>query len=479
MVPSTTGEVRKAYGWDRARLSIAVPTAIGMAIAIVCVVIAVLSAAQRADEVALDTERQLFTRALNNHGERVLREVEGIATSEAGVRNIRIQFDPDWVQARVGQRLQTLFDQNFVFVVDPVDQFLYARIGDRSVDPHWIGSIRSDIDPVLDLLRGRAGDQADAIVVAGAAGTLRGRQNHRAARLQTFLGQPAVVAAVVVAARSDTASYVDTNAPAVLGVKFIDEEVLTDIASRLQLPGLHNADTQSAVPDEYVFELTDKQGGTVGRFAWTPKRPGAEIVSSVIPFMAIVVAGFALLVSLMLRHIRRTAATIAAGESRLRHLALHDALCGLPNRISFGERLEATIEAVRKDGPPAAVLYIDLDHFKDVNDTLGHPIGDELIRNVTRRLTGALRNDDLVARIGGDEFAVITSTDCDHATLQTIADRLIVTLCTPYSINTHTVSIGASIGIALLNEQTGGAADVMRHADLALYRAKNEGRNRA
>ena len=105
---------------------------------------------------------------------------------------------------------------------------------------------------------------------------------------------------------------------------------------------------------------------------------------------------------------RRTAATIAAGESRLRHLALHDPLCGLPNRIFFGERLEAMIENVRKGGPPAAVFYIDLDHFKDVNDTLGHPVGDELIRSVTQRLTRTVRGDDLVARLGGDEFAVIT-----------------------------------------------------------------------
>jgi diguanylate cyclase (GGDEF)-like protein len=176
---------------------------------------------------------------------------------------------------------------------------------------------------------------------------------------------------------------------------------------------------------------------------------------------------------------RRTAATIAAGESRLRHLALHDPLCGLPNRIFFGERLEAMIEKVRQGGPTAAVFYIDLDHFKDVNDTLGHPVGDELIRSVTQRLARTLRGDDLVARLGGDEFAVITSGGFDHTTLQTIATRMIATICAPYSIANQTIVIGASIGIAVIDENVRGAADVMRHADLALYRAKNEGRNRA
>jgi len=99
----------------------------------------------------------------------------------------------------------------------------------------------------------------------------------------------------------------------------------------------------------------------------------ANIVHSVAPFIAIALAAFALLVGLVLGHMRRTAATIAAGETRLRHLALHDPLCGLPNRIFFGERLEAIIAKVRQGGPSAAVFYIDLDHFKDVNDTLAIP----------------------------------------------------------------------------------------------------------
>ena len=125
------------------------------------------------------------------------------------------------------------------------------------------------------------------------------------------------------------------------------------------------------------------------------------------------------------------------------------------------------------------MFYIDLDHFKDVNDTLGHPIGDELIRNVTLRLSHIMRGDDLVARLGGDEFAVITAASSDHAALQEIAGRMIATLCAPYSISGHTIVIGASIGIAVIDQRAGGAADIMRYADMALYRAKNEGRNRA
>jgi diguanylate cyclase (GGDEF)-like protein len=454
------------------RPSVVVPMGIIVVVAIVCVVVAALTSAQRADSVALDNERALFTRALTNQGERVLREISAVATSEAAYRRIRLNFDSDWVQIAVGLRLQSFFDHDFVFVTDPSDHLRYASLGRRSVDPNWFNSVQSELRPVLDVMRGNP-DPGGAVTIDAT-----GLGNHRAARLQSFLGRPAVVAAVAVANDHEAPANAD-DAPVILSVKFIDDDVLKEIASGLRLSNLHDAAERAPDPGDYVFDLTDKEGQSLARFAWTPKQPGAEILNSVAPFISIALGGFVLLAGLVLRHMRRTAATIAAGETRLRHLALHDPLCGLPNRIFFSERLEAMIEAVKGGAPPTAIFYIDLDHFKDVNDTLGHPIGDELIRSVTQRLTQTLRGDDLVARLGGDEFAVITSAGHDQATLETIGSRIIASLCAPYSINNQTIVIGASIGVALINQHVGAVSDVMRHADMALYRAKNEGRNRA
>src|SRR6185312_12830136 len=143
------------------------------------------------------------------------------------------------------------------------------------------------------------------------------------------------------------------------------------------------------------------------------------------------------------------------------------------------ERLEAVIDEVRAGSSPAALFYIDLDHFKDVNDTLGHHVGDELIRNVTLRLSHTLRGGDLVARLGGDEFAIISSIGDERDKMLTMAQRIIAALCTPYAINKQNIVIGASIGIAVIDDKCGTAADIMRYADMALYRAKSEGRNRA
>ena len=158
---SDIGEARRQVGWSHLRLSVVVPIGVIVAVAIVCVVVAVLSSAQRADEVALDTERQLFTRALANHGQRVLREIESVATSEAAYRRIRVNFDPEWVQIHVGSRLQSFFDHDFVFIADAADRFLYASLGHRSVDPNWFNSIQPDVQHVLDLVRGRGQPEAD------------------------------------------------------------------------------------------------------------------------------------------------------------------------------------------------------------------------------------------------------------------------------------------------------------------------------
>ncbi|MBV9524084.1 MAG: EAL domain-containing protein [Alphaproteobacteria bacterium] len=263
-------------------------------------------------------------------------------------------------------------------------------------------------------------------------------------------------------------------------MSYLDGPFLAETAERLELADLRLlAPTSTTTGSENIFTLIDPDGRLIGQFAWTPKRPGAAIVRNVRPFLGAAFGCLALLAAFVMRYMRRMAATIAAGESQLRHLAMHDPLSGLPNRAYFGERLASIIEEVRKKESRAAVLSIDLDRFKDVNDTLGHLVGDALIRAVAQRLSRIVRADDLVARLGGDEFAVIVASVQDLAALQSLAERIIETLRTPYAIMGHTIAVGASVGIALVERSSGEVADIMRCSDVALYRAKNDGRNRA
>ena len=456
-------------------MSVVVPIGVIVAVAIVCIVVAVLSSAQRADEVAIEHENQLLSGALANYGTRVLREIDSVASSQSATQNIRRKFDPLWADERAGVWLAAYFKHDYILVFDGQDNPVYSLIGQHAADTAWFARARPELIELLGFMRGRAPVMSGAISIGQSGTAETGARNHAVA-LRSILGQPAAIAAVAVGADDGLA---DTAAPIMLSVKFINADVLASIATQLGLANLRAVDDDAVPPGDFVYKLTAPNGERIAQFAWTPKQPGAEIVQSVVPFIAVALAGFALLAAFVLRYMRRTAVAIAAGETRLRHLAMHDPLCGLPNRIFFGERLEAVIDEVHSSKSPAAVLYIDLDHFKDVNDTLGHPVGDELIRNVTLRLSSTLRGGDLVARLGGDEFAVISAIGNDTTKTMVLAQRIITAICAPYNIGGHNIVIGASIGIALIDRDCGGAADIMRYADMALYRAKNEGRNRA
>jgi diguanylate cyclase (GGDEF)-like protein len=460
--------------WDRVRVNLVVPIGIIVAVAIVCIVLAVLTAAQRADEVSFNREQQLIRQAITNNGERALRQVESAAGTTRATEEIRNTYDPKWMQRRVAW-LRTYYKHDVIVLIDGSDQILSTDF--LGAPEASSADVRANIAQVLDLLRGRASAlPSHALAVMPTQDPLH--PGRATALIQHFQNRPAIVVAVAIGSDADLRSG-NAGAPIVVSAKFIDEAMLREIGGDLQISDLHEIRSSSRAGREQNIELTDLDGNRIARFAWKPTTPGRQIITSISPFIAVALAGFALLVGQVMRYMRRTAEAIAAGESRLRHLALHDPVCGLPNRIFFGDRLETVIDEVRAGGPTAAVFYIDLDHFKDVNDTLGHPIGDALILNVTRRLSHIMRDKDLVARLGGDEFAIITTCDSDAESLQAIAGRIIAAVCAPYSINGHSIFIGASIGIAAIDRRARDAADILRYADMALYRAKNEGRNRA
>jgi diguanylate cyclase (GGDEF)-like protein len=163
--------------------------------------------------------------------------------------------------------------------------------------------------------------------------------------------------------------------------------------------------------------------------------------------------------------------------AKMSHMAHHDALTGLPNRVLFHAKLcEAVARSAR--GDCSALLYLDLDHFKAVNDTLNHPIGDALLREVTSRLLHYVRETDSVARLGGDEFAIVQSSFDQPRESTALARRLVEVLGEPYEIDGYEVVIGASIGIAIIPGDGLDPDELLKNADLALYRAKGEGRGR-
>jgi len=162
-------------------------------------------------------------------------------------------------------------------------------------------------------------------------------------------------------------------------------------------------------------------------------------------------------------------------EQRLEHMAHHDALTNLPNRLRLRQAMENELARVQR-GESVAVLCLDLDHFKSVNDTLGHPVGDRLLEAVAERLRQNVRDVDIVARVGGDEFAIVQVAAEQPRGAIILADRLIETLAKPFDLDGHQVVIGTSIGIALAPLDGLDTDQLIKNADMALYRAKADGR---
>jgi diguanylate cyclase (GGDEF)-like protein len=178
------------------------------------------------------------------------------------------------------------------------------------------------------------------------------------------------------------------------------------------------------------------------------------------------------LINLLNRHVR----LLGKAHQELHYLAHHDSLTGLANRALFRKQLEQALASLQPQGSLVALLYLDLDHFKYVNDTFGHEAGDTLLMNVAGRLRSCISAPDTVARLGGDEFAVVhfadTPDDCEA-----VAARISDAVSSPYDLDGHEIVIGTSIGIALASDRCVSPSQLLKHADMALYRAKAEGRS--
>jgi len=198
-----------------------------------------------------------------------------------------------------------------------------------------------------------------------------------------------------------------------------------------------------------------------------------EVQAALVLFAWLALGGLAfLLIQVLVRGRSRALRMVEEKTGQLRHQALHDALTGLPNRALIMDRAEQMLVHARRDGTEISAMFIDLDGFKGVNDTFGHPVGDELLRVVASRISGVLRETDTIGRLGGDEFVVLVEGGAEQ-----IATRILAVLQEPFDLGTGSrISITTSIGIATGDREA--AKDLLRDADIALYEAKGAGRNR-
>ncbi len=281
---------------------------------------------------------------------------------------------------------------------------------------------------------------------------------------------------VLVAARLPRGTVEQTDS-FLLIEKPIEDATLARMASIAHIAGLAIVTSAPAKADP-VLALPNAVGEPSLYLTWTPYKPGNLVRERLVP---LTIGGFCLAILLfggVAFYLRWVTKDLAESQARSRQMIGRDHLSGLANRLLFSEKLDAELDAMASAGSGLAVLFLDLDRFKDVNDTYGHQAGDELIRAVARRIAGLLGSGDVLARFGGDEFAIIQVRCREVQQAEGIARCILDALADPFEIAHTQVTIGASIGIALAPENGSDRETLMRLADTALYQAKSEGRNR-
>jgi diguanylate cyclase (GGDEF)-like protein len=244
------------------------------------------------------------------------------------------------------------------------------------------------------------------------------------------------------------------------------------------LPNSRFEEASKFNPEQSRVPIVSSDNVLLGYLAWDAVKPASSLINRLLPALMAVAGLIALVLAFLLFRFRRATLQLAASEAGAQHLALHDPLTDLPNRTLFTNRLQSALDGRDGGKQKVALLYLDLDHFKHINDTLGHPAGDELVRQVARRLEDLVRKRDTVARLGGDEFGVVLSQVEDAFSVSRIAERFVTALAKPFDLAGEIVHIGASVGVVIAPDSGGNAEDLRRKADIALYEAKNNGRNR-
>jgi len=423
------------------------------------------------DSRALERQTALLDHYMRNDFHLQVEAQEAATITADAVINTRIAFKPDWVDEHLGTAFYETYGYEQTIVLDGENRPIYFMEDGKGTDAAKLGYDLPEIMPLVKRLRADLATGSLRAYLGGAR-----RDVPSAGDYVTVAGTPAMVTVIPIA---------DSAAPQKSGteylhvaIDFLDEDYAEYVGDANLAEDVRFERTASRAADVGLLPLINASGRIVAFLEWRQDWPGRRLLIETVPALLAALLCAIVLVAALLRRLWRYAAALEKGRVDAEHQANHDALTGLPNRSFFERRLgELTGQAGRKGY--IGLFMLDLDRFKQVNDTFGHPAGDELIRAVGGRLRNAVTRGALIARLGGDEFAIIEPAISGPAEAMAMADRIVELIGRPFDLSGNTASVGVSIGIGLSDDAMLTPPEMVRRADIALYEAKAGGRNRA
>jgi diguanylate cyclase (GGDEF)-like protein len=421
--------------------------------------------ASEQNQIALASSRSLAASAVRSHLEMLGRVTRDSAVWDEAYRNLSLDFNASWADGAFGVSVWNDLAAKLqgAFLVDGYDRTRFGvwngRQSNKPIHAHLGTSVRAMIDEARP---------AHSVVT----------------KILIVDGQPKMVAAIAV--RPTTAALDRPSQPrgVMIWVSPMDQDFTNDIARFYSLAGVHWQSEDN--PDTAHLSLVDADGHPAGALVWQQERPGDLLIRrALLPLgLLIVLCGLAgiwqarqtLRAATMLNAEHERARLAQARADVLSEAACRDALTDLLNRRGLTEVSSEIAASAREHGEFVAAVVVDLDRFKPVNDSHGHPVGDEVLREVADRLNRAVRVGDAVARLGGDEFVILTKS-ADRLKLEALATRLIEALSFPCRCSVGNVSVGASVGMALAETNEEAIESLIRRADRALFSAKQAGRS--
>ncbi len=460
----------KLFSTHRTSLLKAAMPILGIAIAVCFAVFALLAWSSRmTDQIAVERQEQLLALVLSQSQFSIAHDQESATVWDEAVRQVKIPDNAEWLNNNLGGWMTTYFGHDAVYVLDGKDSVLYAFADGKQIDRSAYDSARSSVVPLASKLREllRNPDPegfGDRVLSAGAS------------EIVTLGNRPAIVSVKPILSDSGNITQTVDETYLHVSVRYLDGSFIEKLRQDYLFEGLRYGPQNVVQAGEYSYPLRSTVGNTIGYYIWQPYRPGSTVMTQIGPALVGIVLLMLGIMAILLAILRLRSAKLRASEERMNFLALHDSLTGLPNRAHFNDRLDGALSNVKNTS--VAVLYLDLDRFKQVNDTLGHPVGDELIRQFTKRLKDVIDQKTFVARVGGDEFTIIVPNFAPLSALEALCEQIITIVRHPFDIDGNHIFIGVSIGVATAPQDGTGGDELVRKADIALYHAKTAGRSR-